>query len=222
MIHRNDHVDDRSSRAYYTRPMVDNRPAWVIRFENALTRGDQCYREAADTLVEAMRVNDLNQKEAAQYIGKSATWVCRLLGWRESGCPGGGPFASEIAARRDSENTPIATSQSSHKQKATLEDLGQLSLPLLGGYSDYVPGQADATLNAISLMDACRIFLKAAASMRSQNASLAFRSAPISKRRATLARLAVRLSNSIDAAASARNELRKALKTMPKLGRGAA
>ena len=190
---------------------MDNRPVWVIKFETALNRGEEFYREAADTLIEAMRLNNLNQKQVAGYIGKSAPWVCRLLAWRENNCPTGGPFAPDMAIRRKEASASIATSQS--RTKISLEDLGQLSLPLLGGYSDYVPGQAEATLNAVSLSGACRVFSKVTARLHTQNWSLAFRAEPSKKRRARLSRLAVRLEETISAITVARNDLRATLKS---------
>lgn len=151
----------------------------------------------------------------AQHIGKSATWVSRLLKWHKEGCKSESPFGEEIAARRKAaklENT-IATSQFEGKPTVSEEDLGQLCLQ--GGRSDYMQGRAEATLRALSLLGACQALIKAATGVRRKTLMLV-RPSDDDKRIFTLEKLATELEQSITASDAALSEVRAALKKIPR------
>lgn len=205
---------------------MDNRPLWAIKVatalgrirddysevEAALGRVREGYREVAETIEDARRADPtLEQVIVAQHIGKSTTWVSRLLKWHKDGCKSESPFGDEIAARRKAaklENA-IATSQFEGDPTIREEDLGQLRLQ--GGRSDYVPGRAEATLRAFSLIGACQALIKAAAGVRRKTLMLV-RSSDDDKRIFTLEKLATELEHSITTSEAVLSEVRSALK----------
>jgi hypothetical protein len=85
----------------YMTSKLQNRPAWVPQVEELLARGKEAYRLAASAIDAAMRDGDLTQKQVAEYLNRSESWVCRLLQWFRRGCPEEGVFAAESRARRE-------------------------------------------------------------------------------------------------------------------------
>jgi hypothetical protein len=190
---------------------MDNRPLWVIKVDTALKRVRDGYREAGEAIDDAMRSDPtLTQVLVAEALGKSTAWVSMLRKWHRDGCePADGPFAAEIAARREkAKENEIQTSES---------ELGQLWLfgEEHGGSSDYVPGQAEATLSALGLLAACRTLKAAVAKLGSNTLMLVFRSSADEKRRATLEKLAAELRQSLSAGNCALDEVRATLKKLP-------
>jgi hypothetical protein len=210
------------------------RHAWVIEIERALGRIDENhrameasllgvqadYRLIAETIKAAIREQKINQKEVAQLIGKSTTWVSRTLAWHTKGCRSESPFADEIAARRRARNVEakIATSQSKEgtadadrRQRSFFDADGRYVLQC--PEAPLVPEQADAASKAISLMGACRALIEAANVNR--NILAVVRRSPIDERIFTLQKLESDLTKSIAAGTRALEEVRAVLKETP-------
>lgn len=200
---------------------MENRAAWVTRIDAALQRIEtdrsvmelayrrirESYRDIAETIEAAiaeagLRSGRLTQVEIAEHIGKSATWVSRVLTWYRTGMISETPFGDEIAARRAAAKLEyeIATSQSAAELTVNEADLGQL--PLFGGSSNYHPGQAEATFQALGLLGACQTLTKRAASVRHGTLALV-RRADDDKRVFSLEKLSLELERSIDASGHA-------------------
>lgn len=200
---------------------MENRAAWVTRIDAALSRIEvaycqvetslRCvrdsYREIAAAIEGAieearLRRENLTQAQIAEQIGKSATWVCRLLAWHRADNGSESPFGYEIAARRASAKLEheIATSQSETEPTVNDADLGQLWLfdRDSDGSSNYRPGQAEATFHALTLFGACQILAKTAVCVRRTNLALV-RPSDDDKQIFSLEKLTFELERSIDA-----------------------
>jgi hypothetical protein len=121
---------------------------WIPKVHALLERGRDCYKAAAEMLVLAMQEHSLNQKEAGEALGKSETWVSRLLKWYKADCPDGGVFGPERHRRK------IATSQ----LYRAAEHTGQLELGLSDfgrNFGNYRSGQREASLRAEALAKLC-------------------------------------------------------------------
>ena len=191
--------------------------------EVSLRRVQADYRFIAETIKSAISADsNLSQKQIAQSINKSATWVSRLLLWHTKGCISGSPFGDEIAARRKAKQLEdrIATSQS---EEITADaDLGQGSFfDCTGNYmldcaeATFVRGRAEATFKAMSLMGACHALENAANVDRTTLALV--RSSAIDERVFTLEKLETNLNKSIAAGNRALEEVRAARNDIPKL-----
>jgi hypothetical protein len=210
------------------------RHAWVIEIERALGRIDEShraieasllrvqadYRLIAETIKAAIRGHKLNQKEVAYEIGKSATWVSRLLAWHTAGCMSESPFADEIAARRRASKAEarVATSQSEEvaadadrRQRSFFDEDGNFVLDC--SEAPLVPERAEATFKAMSLMGACRTLIGAANLNRDILAML--RCSTIDERVFTLEKLESDLIKSIAAGNRALQDVRAVLKETP-------
>jgi hypothetical protein len=170
---------------------MDNRPAWVPKVEAALARGRDAYREAAEIIDAAMEADpSLTQAMVAEHIGHKPPWVSTLLKWHKAGCPPGGVFGPEIAARREKIKDSISTSKSGGL------DVGpdRPWLPgIEGGPTDAPPaGEGDATLHALGARAACKTFAKALSGFTREMMLLVYRSVP-ARRRSTLEKLAADL-----------------------------
>jgi hypothetical protein len=86
--------------------------------------------------------------------------------------------------------------------------MGQLWLfdQEFGGSSNYVPGQSQATLKALSLLSACRMLTKTAAGIR-RNTLILIRPWADDKSSFTLEKLSIELEQSIGAAGLVLREL---------------
>jgi hypothetical protein len=200
---------------------MENRAAWVTRIDAALERIEiahsevevahrrvrDSYRDIAETIegvIEESRLRHetLTQIEIAEHIGKSATWVSRVLAWHRAGVSSEGPFGYEIAARRAAAKLEheIATSQSEAEPIVNEADLGQgwLFDRNSDGYSNYRPGQSEATIQALNLLGACLVLVQKAASVRHKTLALVRPSAD-DKRIFSLEKLSLALERSIDA-----------------------
>ena len=200
---------------------MENRAAWVTRIDAALSRIEvaycqveeslRCvrdsYREIANAIEGAieearLRRENLTQAQIAEQIGKSATWVCRLLAWHRANDGSESPFGYEIAARRAAAKLEqeIATSQSETEPSVNEADLGQLWLfdRDSDGSSNYRPGQAEATFQALTLFGACQVLAKTAVSVRRTNLALV-RPSDDDKQIFSLEKLTFELERSIDA-----------------------
>ncbi len=62
------------------------------RARNALDAGEQSLKEAADALGLAKEDHSATQREMAEAVSKSASWVNKLLKWRASGYNDHSPF----------------------------------------------------------------------------------------------------------------------------------
>jgi hypothetical protein len=60
--------------------------------EQAHAAGQQAFRDAAEAIYAATQKHHATQKDCAKAIGKSETWVSRLLTWRNEGYPDDSPF----------------------------------------------------------------------------------------------------------------------------------
>lgn len=127
----------------------DEQPTdWIAVAKDALAKGREYHRSAAEAISKALE--RMTQKSVALQIGRSPTWVCRVLKWYRAGCQSDTVFGPEAAERRER----IATSQLDGL--LTDEQLGQLSFDLKGGWSSYVPGQREATSKTIETVKALR------------------------------------------------------------------
>ena len=179
---------------------------WVGVVNAALSRGRENYKFAALTIVEAMRADKaLKQKKVAEAIGRSTTWVCRLLQWYHEGCPEGSIFGGEHSRDR------IAPAQSQDCTRIPDEELGQLCL--LGGSSDYVPGQREAIEKALTAMAACRDLRKRIAGITKGTLLLIF-GPSANKQRLPLEKLVAELEKSQMAINVVLGEVRAARKTL--------
>jgi len=62
------------------------------RAKTAIEAGEQSLHEAAEALGVAQELHGVTQREMANTIGKSASWVNKLLKWRRSGYKDHSPF----------------------------------------------------------------------------------------------------------------------------------
>src|SRR5437763_53968 len=62
------------------------------RAKAAIEAGEQSLHDAAEALGLAQEDHSASQREIAEAVGKSASWVNKLLKWRRSGYEGDGPF----------------------------------------------------------------------------------------------------------------------------------
>ena len=184
--------------------------AWVITVKDALAASNENYKRAAGAVVQAMLADrSLTQKAVGERIGRSPTWVCRLLMWHRAGCPTSTVFGPEIAMRRT-----IATSQSPDSTPVS-DELGQLCL--LGGSSTFVPGEGEATLRVFGVRAECREFIKRVRGLSRDNLQLAFQASPAETRRASLEKLVCELETSITVCGAAVGEIKAALKQIPRM-----
>jgi hypothetical protein len=70
------------------------------RAKDAIDAGAQCLQEAAEALALAHENFKATQREIAEAIGRSASWVNRLLKWRQSGYKERSPFGPTTTAGR--------------------------------------------------------------------------------------------------------------------------
>ncbi|MGH7174899.1 MAG: hypothetical protein ACREGR_00885 [Minisyncoccia bacterium] len=66
--------------------------------KRAVASGEACFREAADHLAEARKLG-ATMRQSAKAIGKSPSWVNRLLLWRDGGFKNS-PFGPQAKAKR--------------------------------------------------------------------------------------------------------------------------
>jgi hypothetical protein len=64
----------------------------LSRAKTALDKGEDSLREAAEALALAQQDHKATQREMAKALGRSATWVNRLLKWKRSGYKDHSPF----------------------------------------------------------------------------------------------------------------------------------
>jgi hypothetical protein len=72
----------------------------LTRAKAAIEAGDRSLREAAEVLAIAQELHDASQVEMARAVGKSETWVSRLLRWRRLGYRDESPFGPRTKAGR--------------------------------------------------------------------------------------------------------------------------
>ncbi len=72
----------------------------LSRARTAIEAGEQSMHDAADALGLAQEEHSATQREMAQAVGKSASWVNALLKWRRSGYKDDSPFGPKTKAGR--------------------------------------------------------------------------------------------------------------------------
>jgi hypothetical protein len=72
----------------------------LSRARAAIESGEQFLHDAAEALALAQKDFDATQREIAESIGRSASWVNRLLKWRRSGYKEYSPFGPSTKAGR--------------------------------------------------------------------------------------------------------------------------
>ena len=90
------------------------------RAKDAVDAGEQRLHDAADALALAQEDFKATQREIAQTIGRSASWVNRLLKWRRSGYKEHSPFGPTTTAGRVSHAK--RRTKKSRPREATVED----------------------------------------------------------------------------------------------------
>ena len=179
---------------------MDNRPAWVPKLESAIARGEAAYREAAQIILTELAANpDLTQAKVAEYVGHKPPWVSSLLKWYHAGCPPGGVFGPEIAARR----AKISTSKFPDYSHWPVFDPAPID-------------ESEATRMVLAAQARCEEFttqfiMTVNALSRDGTLPLAYRWVPGDMRRDTLEKLAAELKNSIEAGSKALREVLEAL-----------
>jgi multidrug efflux pump subunit AcrA (membrane-fusion protein) len=71
----------------------------LSRAKHAIKSGEASLHAAAEDIA-AAQAQGATQRQIAEAVGKSAAWVNRLLGWRESGYRDDTPFGSQAKAAR--------------------------------------------------------------------------------------------------------------------------
>jgi len=87
----------RRPRARRTRP---TKAELLKRAKAAIEAGEQSLHDAAETLALAQEDFGATQREIATAVGRSASWVNRLLKWRQSGYKDNSPFGPTTTAGR--------------------------------------------------------------------------------------------------------------------------
>jgi hypothetical protein len=196
----------------------------VARAETLFDDAKRTYYTALQDIFIKAKAADpkLSGRKIASLIGKSHVWVNGILAWKRGASTLPFEDAAEAAKKRAKREALLAEAgQREHQQPSqeapqpkrslspTPEDLGQLCL--LGGSSDYAPGQRDATVQAMGALATCREFTKMMRGITRQNLTLVFKSSGTDKQRPTLESLATELERSIAAAEVALDEVRATL-----------
>ena len=179
--------------------------SWIRKVVCALHSGRADYELAAKIIIAAMADYRLNQKAVADHIGRSESWVSRLLQWHRAGCPDETVFGPEIAARRDK-----LRRRNSAVLMPTPEALGEERL-FSDGSSNVLPGQGEATRLAFGALSCCSEFGKTMRSLSRETLLLAYRTEETAKRREVLLALDEALERTLVATQTARKEVEAAL-----------
>jgi|SRR4051812_9984297 hypothetical protein len=93
-----------------TKPAKGGARPWVERVRRYLAGGTEGYRLAALDIENALQEEaGLTQKIVAKRLGRSETWISRLLKWHRAGCPEESIFEGEHSESRS--RTGVASSQ---------------------------------------------------------------------------------------------------------------
>jgi hypothetical protein len=150
---------------------LSNTPdGWILQVKRYIADGKDGYRLAA-ARIEAVRKKDpkLTQKTVAKSIGKSETWVSRLLTWYRAGCPEESIFEGQHSPVRASikamaKKGPKGLDQEFIHGKLMRDGPWvQQQLPIDVGARVEAPSivpkaieQSDATLRFLEVIGACR------------------------------------------------------------------
>ena len=91
----------------------------LSRAKAAIEAGESFLRDAAEALALAQKAFNASQREIAEAIGRSASWVNRLLKWRRSGYKEYSPFGPTTKAGRVAHAQQQAKASKLRKPEAT-------------------------------------------------------------------------------------------------------
>lgn len=111
--------------------------------------GNEHYRQCAEALIATWKAHKTAQREMAEGIGRSQTWVSLILKWHREGCPELSPFAPVERVISDTNQTERQT------KRRTVEQVRKNFLPkdVPGVTTQYSPSMLDAK---IAFMDDCK------------------------------------------------------------------
>jgi hypothetical protein len=99
--------------------LVESHGRIVIGFLAAIEAGESSLRDAAEGLALAQKDFNATQREVAEAVGRSASWVNRLLKWRRSGYTEYSPFGPTTKAGRVAHAQQRTKASKPRKPKAT-------------------------------------------------------------------------------------------------------
>jgi hypothetical protein len=91
----------------------------LSRAKAAIEAGESSLRDAAEALARAQEDFNATQREIAEAVGRSASWVNRLLKWRQSGYKEYSPFGPTTKAGRVAHAQQRTKASKPRKPKAT-------------------------------------------------------------------------------------------------------
>jgi hypothetical protein len=78
---------------------TETKEGLLVKAKKSIEAGDKAWRDAAEALVKAGMLG-ATQEEMAEAVGKSQTWVSRLLKWQREGYKEENPFGPTTKAAR--------------------------------------------------------------------------------------------------------------------------
>ena len=102
-----------------TVPKGSTKAELLSRAKAAIEAGESFLRDAAEALALAQKAFNASQREIAEAIGRSASWVNRLLKWRRSGYKEYSPFGPTTKAGRVAHAQQQAKASKLRKPEAT-------------------------------------------------------------------------------------------------------
>jgi len=210
---------------------------WIDTVKSAIAKGREHYELAARTIVDAMAANrELTQRAVASQIGRSRSWVSRLLDWHRAGCQSETVFGPESAARRAAKRIALTGSGGSTSENGPVYQKGRLlrdgrywqaRLPLgddiVNGDQEVTvqrpSGEEQATVRVLGITDAVSALTKTLSRpevVSREMLGMTYASLGPAKKRAMLASLAEQLEKLAPLAQDTLSETRAALKCIPR------
>jgi transposase len=106
-------------------------PELLIQAKRSIESSDASLHNAAECIA-AAEAQGASQREIADAVGRSASWVNRLLKWRRGGYRDETPFGPQSKARRQQASGVEATQQKKHGLPSGSRDLLVKTLGMLG------------------------------------------------------------------------------------------
>jgi hypothetical protein len=120
------------------------------RAKNAIDAGERRLHEAADALAVAQEDFKATQREIAKAVGRSVSWVNRLLKWRQSGYKEHSPFGPTTTAGRVSHakhrTKASKPRKASIEPKAAADDAEASAAKRKAEYAEQVPDAATGVI----------------------------------------------------------------------------
>jgi hypothetical protein len=125
------------------------------RAKAAIDAGEDSLREAAEALAFAEKAFNARQREIAEAIGRSASWVNRLLKWHRSGYKEGSPFGPTTQAARVAHAKRASVKRTIKRAAATTseEPSSSETAPNVTAASSRTPSPAEAKRSLMGAID---------------------------------------------------------------------